>query len=93
MLRDAVPVGRLAVARWQDEIRMVDIALLPQFRRRGIGRMLLEEIPEEGRATSKTVTIYVEHFNPARHLYDRLGFRHVDTNGVYHLMEWCAEAT
>src|SRR5262252_625749 len=76
MLRDAVPVGRLAVARWQDEIRMVDIALLPQFRRRGIGRMLLEEIPEEGRATSKTVTIYVEHFNPARHLYDRLGFRH-----------------
>jgi len=25
----------------------------------------------------------VEHDNPARRLYDRLGFRHVDTNGVY----------
>ena len=29
ILRDAVPVGRLYIARWQDEIRLVDIALLP----------------------------------------------------------------
>jgi predicted GNAT family acetyltransferase len=52
--------------------------------------MLMEEILAEGRDTGKKVTIYVEHFNPARHLYDRLGFRHVDTNGVYHYMEWSA---
>src|SRR5262245_58308521 len=32
ILRDAVPVGRLYVARWQDEIRIVDIALLPPYR-------------------------------------------------------------
>jgi len=38
------------------------------------------------------VSIYVEHFNPARQLYDRLGFRHADTNGVYHYMEWRADS-
>ncbi len=37
------------------------------------------------------LSIHVEHDNPARRLYDRLGFQHVDTNGVYHLMEWRPE--
>jgi ribosomal protein S18 acetylase RimI-like enzyme len=86
-------IGRLYIDRsGQDEIEIIDIALSPAYRGRGIGRLLLEEILAEGRATGKRVTIYVEHFNPARRLYDRLGFRHVDTNGVYHLMEWRAEA-
>ena len=53
---------------------------------------VLEEILAEGRATGKLVRIYVEHFNPARRLYDQLGFRHVDTNGVYHQLEWSAPA-
>lgn len=88
---DGKAIGRLYIDREEDNIEIVDIALLPEFRGRGIGRMLLEEILEEGRQTSKSVGIYVEHFNPARRLYDRLGFRHIDTNGVYHLMQWRAE--
>jgi len=87
------PIGRLYVDRGVDDIRITDIALLPEFRGRGIGRMLMEEILAEGAKTTKRVTIYVEHYNPARRLYDRLGFRHVDTNGVYHLMEWRATAS
>jgi ribosomal protein S18 acetylase RimI-like enzyme len=90
---DGTPIGRLYIDRSWDDIRITDIALLPEFRGRGIGRMLLEEILEEGRASKKAVTIHVEHFNPARHLYDRLGFRHIDTNGVYHLMEWRADTS
>jgi ribosomal protein S18 acetylase RimI-like enzyme len=83
-------VGRLYVDRGPEDIRVIDIALLPEYRGRGIGRMLMEEILQEGKSDEKCVTIYVEHDNPARRLYDRLGFRHVDTNGVYHLMEWRA---
>jgi ribosomal protein S18 acetylase RimI-like enzyme len=31
----------------------------------------------------------VEAFNPAKHLYERLGFEKIsETNGVYHLMQW-----
>ena len=81
-------LGRLYVDRWPDQIRLVDISLGPEFRGRGIGRMLMEGILAEGRTSGKRVTIHVEHNNPARGLYDRLGFRHVDTNGIYHLMEW-----
>ncbi|MEA2568910.1 MAG: hypothetical protein QOI24_911 [Acidobacteriota bacterium] len=83
-------IGRLYIDRQADAIEIIDIALLPQYRGRGIGQALLGEILAEGKASSRKVTIYVEHFNPARHLYDRLGFQHVDTNGVYHLMEWRA---
>ena len=90
---EQAPIGRLYIDRADDDIRITDIALLPEFRGRGIGRMLMEEILEEGRTTGKRVTIHVEHDNPARRLYDRLGFRHVDTSGVYHLMEWSAEQT
>jgi ribosomal protein S18 acetylase RimI-like enzyme len=86
-------IGRLYLDRGETDIEIVDIALLPEHRGRGIGRMLLDEILEEGRATGKKISIYVEHYNPARHLYDRLGFRHVDTNGVYHKMEWSVEST
>ena len=81
-------LGRLYVDRWPDQIRLVDISLGPEFRGRGIGRMLMEGILAEGRTRGMRVTIHVEHNNPARGLYDRLGFRHIDTNGVYHLMEW-----
>jgi len=86
---DQVAIGRLYIDRADDDIRITDIALLPEFRGRGIGLMLMEEILAEGQATGKRVTIHVEHDNPARRLYDRLGFHQVDTNGVYHLMEWC----
>ncbi|MEO8135991.1 MAG: GNAT family N-acetyltransferase [Betaproteobacteria bacterium] len=80
--------GRIYIDRQVSEIRLIDIILLPEYRGRGIGRLLVEEILEEARGTDRKVTIYVEHFNPARGLYDRLGFRHTETNGVYHRMEW-----
>ncbi|MGZ7080036.1 MAG: GNAT family N-acetyltransferase [Thermoanaerobaculia bacterium] len=83
-------IGRLYVDRRDDVIEIIDIALLPQYRGRGLGRLLLQEILDEAQESGKRVTIYVENYNPARHLYDRLGFRHIDTNGVYHLMEWRA---
>ena len=46
------------------------------------------EILGEGARTSRRVTIHVEIFNPALRLYERLGFRQVGSNGVYHLLEW-----
>lgn len=50
----------------------------------------MQEILDEAAVANKSVGIYVEYFNPARHLYDRLGFRHIATNGVYHQMDWRA---
>ena len=86
--RDGVPVGRLWIDEWRDQIRLVDIALVPECRGGGIGSALLRQIMERGAAAGKPVTIHVEAFNPALRLYRRLGFEHVDTNGVYFLMRW-----
>jgi ribosomal protein S18 acetylase RimI-like enzyme len=89
---DGVPAGRSYVQRWPKEIRLVDIALLPDFRRRGIGTALLERLFVEGRERRLPVTIHVEIFNPARALYERLGFVARGEQGMYVLMEWKPEA-
>lgn len=93
ILVDGVAAGRLYVGRWAKEIRIVDIALLPEYRGQGIGTMLLEEVLAEGRAAGLPVRIHVETFNPARRLYDRLGFRPIENKGVYILMEWSPPST
>lgn len=86
------PIGRLYVDRWKEEIRLVDIALLPEHRGHGLGRKILEVLLEEGRASGLPVSIHVEYNNPALRLYKRLGFRHVDSNGIYYLMRWEPES-
>lgn len=86
--RDDEPIGRLYVARWEKEIRIVDITLLPEFRGSGIGTGLLRELQAEARAAGKSLTIHVERFNRALMLYQRLGFKQVEDKGVYLLMEW-----
>jgi ribosomal protein S18 acetylase RimI-like enzyme len=80
------PAGRLYVARWEDEIRIVDIALLPDFRGRGLGTALLGDLMAEADAAGKPLSIHVEQNNPARSLYDRLGFEEAGEFGVYVLM-------
>ena len=89
--RDGEPVGRLYVARWEKEIRIVDITLLPEFRGSGIGTKLLRDLQDEARGAGKSLTIHVERFNRALTLYQRLGFRQVEDKGVYLLMRWSAD--
>lgn len=84
------PAGRLYVERWEKEIRIMDIALLPEHRGAQIGTKLLRELQEEAGAAGKTLSIHVEKFNPALRLYQRLGFGAKEDKGVYLLMEWRA---
>ncbi len=84
------PIGRLYLDQQPEDVRIVDIALLPEMRGAGLGTILLREILDQAARTGRAVTIHVEHYNPAIRLYERLGFHHVDTNGVYHLMRWDA---
>jgi ribosomal protein S18 acetylase RimI-like enzyme len=83
-----VSAGRLYVDRCKNEIRIVDIALLPEYRRAGIGTKLLRELQDEARLAGKTLTIHVEKFNPALRFYQRLGFRQIEDKGVYLFLEW-----
>jgi ribosomal protein S18 acetylase RimI-like enzyme len=75
------------VHRGESEIRIVDIALLPDYRGNGIGTALLRDLFSEADAAGKTVTIHVERFNPALRLYERLGFALAEDKGVYLFLE------
>jgi len=87
VLVDGQPAGRLYLQRRKDEHRVVDIALLPEFRGKGIGRGMLEDIIATAAKEGKAVRIHVERNNPALHLYQRLGFVPIGDSGVYYLME------
>lgn len=80
--------GRLYLADWEKETRIMDLALLPAHRNRGIGTALLRHLQDSARAAGRALSIHVERFNPALRLYQRLGFSMREDKGVYLLMEW-----
>ena len=84
---DGRPAGRLYVHRGPSDIRIMDIALAPEFRGQGIGTSLLRDLMAEADASGRKLSIHVEMNNPARALYDRLGFEPAGEHGVYVLME------
>jgi ribosomal protein S18 acetylase RimI-like enzyme len=81
------PAGRLYVHRGPSDIRIMDIALAPAFRERGIGTNLLRALVAEAQESGRKLSIHVESHNPARRLYERLGFHPAGEHGVYVLME------
>ena len=88
ILLDGQPIGRLYVARWPEQIALIDIALLPEHRGAGIGTRLLRALMDEAAAAGKPLRIHVEKFNPALRLYGRLGFYPIEDKGIYWYMEW-----
>jgi ribosomal protein S18 acetylase RimI-like enzyme len=81
VLVDGQPAGRLTLHRGPRDLRIVDIALLPGFRGRGVGTRLLQPLFDEATAHGQLVSIHVEQDNPALRLYLRLGFRPVGEHG------------
>jgi GNAT superfamily N-acetyltransferase len=83
------PAGRLTVENRGDHFLIMDIALLPEFRRLGIGTFLIEELKQEAVRLNLPLVLRVEFFNPALRLYDRLGFvKTRQVNTVYQEMVW-----
>lgn len=88
VLLNQEPVGRMVVARSQQEIRIVDIALLPASRGKGLGTQLIRQVLDQARAMRKPVVLTVRSNNRAANLYQRLGFQFVGHSGVDHAMRW-----
>lgn len=87
--RTGVPLGRLIVEDRGDHFLIMDIALLPEYRRLGIGTFLIQELKQEAIRSSLPLVLRVEFFNPAIRLYNRLGFvKTREVNAVYQEMAW-----
>jgi RimJ/RimL family protein N-acetyltransferase len=84
---DGERAGRLYVHRGPRDIRIMDVALAPAYRGRGIGGGLLRSLIDEAHASARKLSIHVEVNNRARRLYERLGFHPAGEHGVYVLLE------
>lgn len=87
VVEDEMVLGRLSLNRGPQKWLIIDIALLPEHRGQGLGTQLLRQVLAEADVTGKAVQIHVEQLNPARRLYKRLGFREIEDQGVYLLLE------
>ena len=88
ILSDNRPVGRLYVVRLDQEIRIIDITLLPGERNAGIGSFLIKQLLDEANRSQKMTRIFVEEFNPSLRLFERLGFSPSEQHGIHLLMQY-----
>jgi ribosomal protein S18 acetylase RimI-like enzyme len=86
--RNGERAGRLYLHYRPDDLRIVDIALRPEFRGQGIGGAILNQLLGAAQHGGYGLSIHVERNNPAMRLYNRMGFRKIDEHGIYDLMEW-----
>ncbi|MGA9768893.1 MAG: GNAT family N-acetyltransferase [Blastocatellia bacterium] len=91
ILLDGQMIGRVMVERSDQEIRGVDIALLPDYRSAGFGGAIIQNLLDEARLAGKPFRIQVVRTNRARRLYDRLGFREIGDTATHYIMEWTAD--
>lgn len=88
IIADGEQAGRLMLNRTDEEIFMIDLALLPEYRGSGIGSTLFKELLAEGAEFGKPVVLHVLKDNTkAIRLYERLGFKVCADVGMYFRME------
>ncbi len=89
ILVDGQPAGRIWVGSDDEQIRLLDIALLPQFQNRGAGTVLLRWLMDEAARANKVLRhmVFVLN-NDAHRFYERLGFVMIEDLGAYKHMEW-----
>lgn len=82
VLVDGKPAGYLEVEEHETRVTVVNVVLVPAVQRRGIGTRILQDIIESATAKRLPVYLQVMRGNPARALYERLGFRRIgETDG------------
>jgi GNAT superfamily N-acetyltransferase len=89
---DDQPAGRIWIGRDEQQIRLLDIALLPEFRNRGAGTLLIRLLIDEASVAGKPLRHMVFILNSDAHrFYERLGFVVIEDLGAYKHMEWQTE--
>jgi ribosomal protein S18 acetylase RimI-like enzyme len=85
---EGVRIGKLHTAVMANSIVLVDVALLPAYRNRGVGTSLIRDLQSRAANTGKSVVLHVIDNSPARRLYERMGFSVTGGTFPYIAMEW-----
>ncbi len=83
---DGRAIGFLDVMEQDESTLLANIQISPEFQRRGIGTRLIRDVLERAASRGVPVTLRVLRVNPARRLYERLGFEVVDTSETHYMM-------
>ncbi len=76
---DKADMGWLQVEETRHVVELKQLFILPAARNKGLGTSFLNWMKERADRKRKDLTLEVLSNNPARHLYDRLGFKPVTT--------------
>jgi ribosomal protein S18 acetylase RimI-like enzyme len=88
VLLDQAPIGRLYLHVADNELRVVDIGLLAEYRNQGIGSQVMRAVQEAAAEGGLPVRLSVLHSNRAARFYERLGFKPTQTRGIHIEMDW-----
>lgn len=80
--------GRLYLEMRRTSLHIVDVALMPDWRGKGLGSAIIGALQDFARTRGVAIGIFVEKFNPALRLYQRLGFCEIADRDVHLEMEW-----
>lgn len=83
---DGQDVGILAVERRPGEVFVADIGIVAAWRNRGLGSTILLDVATRASEDGMPVALQVLRTNPARRLYERLGFRAIDESDTHVVM-------
>ncbi|HEX7133726.1 MAG TPA: GNAT family N-acetyltransferase [Iamia sp.] len=84
---DDVAIGQLDLHRAEGHLEVLEIALVPGLQGHGLGTAVLHGVLAEADEAELPVVLHVEPANPARRLYERLGFVVRSTGGTHLEME------
>lgn len=88
---DGRPIGRIVVDRPGSRVHIIDQAIVPELRNRGIGTAIMRALMDEARRSGIPVWLEVASANdPSLKLYLRLGFVPIETVPLYIRLEWRA---
>jgi len=90
LLKDDVPVGMLYIDFTQADVKIMDLIISPSSRNLGIGSSLLKVLQSEASRLQKPITVFVDQQDRSIKLFDRLGFKPVEEQGMHILLEWKA---
>jgi ribosomal protein S18 acetylase RimI-like enzyme len=85
ILVDGLPVGRIWLFRGEAEYQLVDISLMPEFRNRGIGGVLVTDAIAAARAAGVRLCCSVAVTNASSlRFHQRLGFQIAGQDEIYY---------
>ncbi len=90
---EGTPIGRYLLQKTPQGVRMVDFAILPDWRGQGIGTQVLQKLIQSTATNGSVFSLRVEKNNRALNLYKRLGFTIVSSDEISFEMEWKPERT